>query len=70
MNREINHAIYLNEDTKKMLLKLSKHISNKCFCNSIYFRLHVESFKLDIINLACGVIQISNKYSCLEIFDP
>ena len=29
----------------------------------------LESFKLDMINLACGVIRISNKYSCLEIFD-
>ena len=31
--------------------------------------LHVESFKLNMINLACGVIRISDKCSCLEIFD-
>ena len=41
----------------------------KFLCNSMQFRLHVELFKLDMINLACGVIQISNKCSCLEIFD-
>ena len=41
----------------------------KFLCNSIQFRLHVESFKLDMINLACGVIRISIKCSCLEIFD-
>ena len=28
-----------------------------------------ESFKLDMIDLACGVIRISIKCSCLEIFD-
>ena len=41
----------------------------KFLCNSMQFRLHVESFKLDMINLACGVIRISIKCSCLEIFD-
>ena len=41
----------------------------KFIYNSMQFRLHVESFKLDMINLACGVIQISIKCSCLEIFD-
>ena len=30
---------------------------------------HVESFKLDMINFVCGVIRISNKCSCLEIFE-
>ena len=29
----------------------------------------LESFKLDMIDLACGVIRISIKCSCLEIFD-
>ena len=29
----------------------------------------LESFKLDIIDLASGVIRISSKCSCLEIFD-
>ena len=38
-------------------------------CNSMLYRLHIESFKLDMINLACGVIRISNKCSCVEIFD-
>ena len=28
-----------------------------------------ESFKLDMIDLSCGVIRISIKCSCLEIFD-
>ena len=37
-------------------------------CNSMKFWLHVKSFKLDIINLACGVIQILIKCSCVEIF--
>ena len=41
----------------------------KFLCNSTQFRLHVEPFKLDMINLACGVIRISIKCSCLEIFD-
>ena len=31
--------------------------------------MHVESFKLDMINLTFGVIRISNKCSCVEIFD-
>ena len=31
--------------------------------------LHVESFKLNMINLVCGVIRISNKCSCVEMFD-
>ena len=31
--------------------------------------MHVESFKLDMINLACGVIRISSKCSSVEIFD-
>ena len=41
----------------------------KLICNSMQFRLHVESFKLDMINLSCEVIRISNKCSCVEIFD-
>ena len=35
----------------------------------MYFRLYVESFKLDMINLACGVIRTSIKCSYVEIFD-
>ena len=41
----------------------------KFLCNYIQFILHVESFKIYMINLACGVIRISIKCSCLEIFD-
>ena len=41
----------------------------KFLCNSMQFRLHVESSKFDMINIACGVIRISNKCSYLEIFD-
>ena len=41
----------------------------KFLCNSTEFRLHVELFKLDMINLGCGMIRISIKCSFLEIFD-
>ena len=36
---------------------------------SQWLSFFLESFKLDMINLVCGVIRISNKCSCFEIFD-
>ena len=53
----------------KMSIVLFFQSMAKFLCNSMQFRLHVESFKLDMINLACGVIQISIKCSCIKIFD-
>ena len=39
----------------------------QCSCFEIFDQQ--ESFKLDMIDLACGVIRISIKCSCLQIFD-
>ena len=41
----------------------------KFLCNFIPFRLCLESFKLDMINLVYEVIRRQNKCSYVEIFD-